>query len=93
MSEERRPGLDTEIDDFAEILLSKNSEDLPVIVGGHAVGLLSRYYLSKGVVGLVRFLPFTSKDLDLVGTMELLDRLQRRFKGVVLRSEPRSMSE
>jgi hypothetical protein len=38
MSEERRPGLDTEIDDFAEILLPQDGEDLPVIVGGHAVG-------------------------------------------------------
>lgn len=39
---------------------------------------------------MARFLPFRSKDLDLVGTMELLVKLQRRFKGVVLRSEPRS---
>lgn len=90
MNEERRPGFDTEIDDFAEMLLPQDGEDLPVIIGGHAVGLWSRYYLSKGVAGLVKFLPFRSKDLDLVGTMALLDRLQRRFKGVVLRSEPRS---
>lgn len=90
MNEDRRPGLDTEIDDFAEMLLPQDGKDLPVIVGGHAVGLWSRYYLSMGVAGLARFLPFRSKDLDLVGTMELLEKLQRRFKGVVLRSEPRS---
>lgn len=90
MNEERRPGFGTEIEDFAEMLQPQNGEDLPVIIGGHSVGLWSRYYLSKGVTGLAKFLPFRSKDLDLVGTMELLNRLQRRFSGVVLRSEPRS---
>ena len=90
MNEECRPGFGTEIGDFAEMLQPQHGEDLPVIIGGHAVGLWSRYYLSKGVTGLAKFLPFRSKDLDLVGTMELLNRLQRRFNGVVLRSEPRS---
>lgn len=90
MSEERRLVIETEIDDFAEILLPRGGEDLPVIIGGHAVGLWGRYYLSLGVAELERYLPFRSKDLDLVGTVELLDRLHRRFKGVVLRSEPRS---
>lgn len=91
MNKKRRPGFDTEIDDFAELLLPQNGENLPAIIGGHAVGLWSRYYLSKGVTGLAKFLPFRSKDLDLVGTMELLDRLQRRFKGIVLRSEPTTL--
>ena len=61
-----------------------------MIVGGHAAGLWSRYFLSRGVTELAEFLPFRSKDLDLVGTMELLDQLHRRFKGTLLRSEPRS---
>jgi hypothetical protein len=39
MSEERRPVIETEIDEFAEILLLKDGEDLPLIIGGHAVGL------------------------------------------------------
>ncbi|MCX6868281.1 MAG: hypothetical protein NTV46_19160 [Verrucomicrobia bacterium] len=39
---------------------------------------------------LAAYLPFRSKDLDLVGTMEWLDKLHRRYKGRLLRSEPRS---
>jgi hypothetical protein len=93
MSEERRPIIETEIDEFAEILLLKDGEDLPLIIGGHAVGLWGRYFLTRGVAELERYLPFRSKDLDLVGTMELLNRLHRRFKGVVLRSEPRSLAD
>jgi hypothetical protein len=62
----------------------------PVIVGGHAVNLWSMYFLANGVAGLARYLPFTSKDLDLVGTMDLLDRLHLRLKGKLTRSEPRS---
>ncbi len=90
MSSEDPPPPDTDIADFAEILMPQGGESPPVIVGGHAVGLWSRYYLLKGVAELTRFLPFRSKDLDVVGTVELLNRLQRRFNGVLLRSEPRS---
>lgn len=61
-----------------------------MIVGGHAVNLWSMYFLANGVAGLARYLPFTSKDLDLVGTMDLLDRLHLRLKGKLTRSEPRS---
>jgi hypothetical protein len=56
----------------------------------HAAGLWGRYYLELGVTELSELLPFRSKDLDLIGTMELLENLQRRFKGKILRSEPRS---
>jgi hypothetical protein len=38
----------------------------------------------------LRFLPFRSKDLDLVGTMELLTALYRHFSGKLTRAEPRS---
>ena len=89
MNPQRESPLDSEISDFAEILGSGDSER-PVIVGGHAAGLWSRYYLSMGVTELTDYLPFRSKDLDLVGTMELLEDLHRRFKGKLLRSEPRS---
>jgi hypothetical protein len=82
--------LESEISDFAEILRHEDSKELPVVVGGHAAGLWSRYFLSRGVTELAEFLPFRSKDLDLVGTMGLLDQLHRRFKGRMLRSEPRS---
>lgn len=86
----RESPLESEIDDFAEILRPTDATEPPVVVGGHAAGLWSRYFLSRGVTELVEFLPFRSKDLDLVGTTGLLDHLHRRFKGTLLRSEPRS---
>jgi hypothetical protein len=86
----RESPLESEIDDFAEILRPTDATEPPVVVGGHAAGLWSRYFLSRGVTELVEFLPFRSKDLDLVGTTGLLDQLHRRFKGTLLRSEPRS---
>ena len=61
---------DTDIGDFAEILLPESGNELPVIIGGHAVGLWARYFLSKGIAALAEFLPFRSKDLDLVGTVD-----------------------
>ena len=83
--------LESEISDFADVICcGENGEDPPVIVGGHAAGLWSRYYMAMGVHELSEYLPFRSKDLDLVGNMELLERLQRRVKGTLLRSEPRS---
>lgn len=62
---------------------------LLVVVGGHAVNLWAVYFLSKGFGEMAKYLPFTSKDLDLVGTWELLDRLHGRLKGKLSRSEPR----
>jgi hypothetical protein len=90
MNQERESPLESEIGDFAEILRPVDAAEPPVIVGGHAAGLWSRYFLARGVSELAEFLPFRSKDLDLVGTMGLLDQLHRRFKGRLLRSEPRS---
>jgi hypothetical protein len=90
MNPRRESPLESEIGDFAEVLSAGDATDAPVIVGGHAAGLWSRYYLGQGVTELSEFLPFLSKDLDLVGTIELLENLQRRFKGKILRSEPRS---
>ena len=76
--------------DFTEVLSPPDGSGLPLVVGGHAVSLWSIYFLARKAEKLANFMPFMSKDLDLVGTMELLERLHRRFKGVVLRSEPRS---
>lgn len=78
------------ISDFAEILLPHDGGEPPVVVGGHAVNLWSLYFLSSGVAELANFLPFTSKDLDLVGTMDLLERLHRNLKGKLTRAAPRS---
>jgi hypothetical protein len=90
MNPARESPLESEIGDFAGILKTKDTAEAPVIVGGHAVGLWGRYYLSMGMTELAEFLPFRSKDLDLVGSMELLEEMHRRFKGKLLRSEPRS---
>jgi len=90
MNPQRESPLESELEDFAEILRTEDANGTPVIVGGHAAGLWSRYYLSMGVTELAGYLPFRSKDLDLVGTLDLLEALQRRFKGRLLRSEPRS---
>lgn len=80
----------TEVSDFTEMLLAPDGHDLPLVVGGHAVNLWSTYLLARKAEKLADFMPFMSKDLDLVGTLDLLMQLQRRFKGVLLRSEPRS---
>lgn len=90
MNPQRESPLESEISDFSEIIRGENGQTPPVIVGGHAAGLWSRYYLALGVSELSEFLPFLSKDLDLVGSMELLEGLQRRVKGKLMRSEPRS---
>lgn len=90
MSPAPNPREETRIGDFAEILQPQDGSEPPVIVGGHAVNLWASYFLSKGVAGLAEYLPFTSKDLDLVGTKDLLDRLHARWKGRLSRSEPRS---
>ena len=81
---------DSEVSDFADILFPQEGSDPPVVVGGHAVNIWALYFLSKGVNGLAEYLPFTSKDLDLIGTLDFLRRLERRFKGELTRSPPRS---
>lgn len=90
MNPESKPRTETHVADFADILLPPDGSDPPVIVGGHAVNLWATYFLSKGVDELAEYLPFLSKDLDLVGAKDLLDRLHARLKGKLSRSEPRS---
>jgi hypothetical protein len=86
----KSPVPETSIAEFAEIVAPKDGSEAPVVVGGHAVNLWSEYYLSKGVGKLATYMPFTSKDLDLVGSAGLLDRLYDSHKGTLSRSEPRS---
>ena len=81
---------ETDISDFADILVSGDDSDPPVVVGGHAVNMWSHYYMHKGMSELSRYLPFTSKDLDLVGSAGLLERIHLQTKGNLRRSEPRS---
>ncbi len=86
----RASPLESEISDFSQIICGADGKAPHVIVGGHAVGLWCRYYLKMGVSELLEFMPFRSKDLDLVGNMNLLEELQRRVSGKIVRSEPRS---
>jgi len=81
---------ETDISEFAEILAPQADCEQPIVVGGHAVNLWSHYYMHKGVLELYRYVPFTSKDLDLVGSVGLLERLHLQIKGKLKRSEPRS---
>lgn len=81
---------ETHLIEFADILLPPDGSDPPVIVGGHAVNLWALYFMSKGIDELSKYLPFTSKDLDLFGNRELLQRLHDKLKGKLSRSEPRS---
>ena len=90
MTAEPQSHAQTEVGDFADVLMPTDGSEPPVVVGGHAANLWGLHYLAKGVTELARFLPFTSKDLDLVGTTELLERLHRVKKGRLTLSPPRS---
>jgi hypothetical protein len=90
MNPARESPLESEPEDFAEVLRTGDSNGTPIVVGGHAAGLWSRYFMAGGVTELTEYLPFRSKDLDVVGTNSLLEALHKRFKGRLSRSEPRS---
>lgn len=82
--------VETDISEFADIFALGDDCEPPVVVGGHAVNMWGHYYMHRGMSELCGYLPFTSKDLDLVGTAGLLDRLHLRLRGNLKRSEPRS---
>ena len=80
----------TEVGDFADVLAAQEDLEPPVVVGGHAVNLWASYFLAAGEVALAQYLPFTSKDLDFVGSLSQLEALHRRFKGAKKMGQPRS---
>ncbi len=61
-----------------------------MVVGGHAVNLWALHFLKEGVSELEELQPFTSKDLDVIGTTKHLEALHLKLKGKIWRSEPRS---
>lgn len=89
MTSRKEPSTALRISDFFEIFSKSEDGDSPVVVGGQSVNLWSEYYLSKGVTELAEFMPFTSKDLDLIGSDGILERLHNVHKGKLLRAEPR----
>lgn len=64
----------TTLDDYSQVLDLPGKDGLPrIIVGGQAVNFWATFYL-KTEPTLNRFVPFHSKDLDLLGTsIDLLD--------------------
>lgn len=80
----------TEVRDFADVLAPQEDLEPPVVVGGHAVNLWASYFLAAGDDSLATYLPFTSKDLDFVGSVGQLEALHRRFKGLKKMGPPRS---
>ena len=80
----------SEVSDFKEILSMTLSGQLPLLVGGHAVNLWAIVYRERVGRGLDRWLPLTSKDLDLVGTIDLLEAMKKNFGGDFRLAGPRS---
>ncbi len=80
----------TALSDFREIVSIEVSGKPPLIVGGHAVNAWALYYLPRIGTELLKFEPFTSKDLDLLGTRTLLDALHARFGGTLEVAPPRT---
>jgi hypothetical protein len=80
----------SEVHDFREILSSPIDGELPLLVGGHAVNLWALIYRMRIGSALDQWLPLTSKDLDLFGSLALLEGMKNRFGGEYRLSGPRS---
>ncbi|MEO5913819.1 MAG: hypothetical protein ABIS50_06275 [Luteolibacter sp.] len=80
----------SEVHDFREILSNRVDGQLPLLVGGHAVNLWALSYQQRIGREMDKWLPLTSKDLDLFGTLALLDGMKERFGGTYRLSGPRS---
>jgi hypothetical protein len=80
----------SEVQDFREVLSNPIDGQLPLLVGGHAVNLWSLFYRDRIGREMDQWLPLTSKDLDLFGTLALLEGMKSRFGSRYRLSGPRS---
>ncbi len=78
----------TKITDYRSVFASAGTEHL-VVVGGQAVSIWADHYLASEP-DLRQYLPFTSKDLDLLGDSFDLDHLARAT-GLRKESAPRKI--
>ena len=73
----KTPTPKTTVSEYAVVLRAAESLPTPqVIIGGQAVSIWAERYL-PGEPELGKYLPFTSKDLDLLGNKSDLDQLAR----------------
>lgn len=79
----------TEVRDFKDVLSTPIDGELPLVVGGHAVHLWAMAFAERLGDALTRWIPLTSKDLDLYGTRDLLVGLKKQFGGEYRLSGPR----
>ncbi len=69
---------DTSPEDYKDILALNGSDGMPrILVGGHAVNVWAEHYL-KEEPSLAEFMPFRSKDLDILGTSSDLEDVARK---------------
>jgi hypothetical protein len=85
---EERPA--TAFSDVAEVVSVKTDDQLPMVVGGHAVNIWALAYSSRLGLQLQSYAPFTTKDLDLWGPKKILDSLAQKYGVEITLSPPRS---
>jgi len=87
MPEERAA---TVFSDVADVVSVKTDNQLPMVVGGHAVNIWALAYSARLGFQLAPYAPFTTKDLDLWGPKEILDSLAQKYGVKITLSPPRS---
>jgi hypothetical protein len=85
---EERPA--TAFSDVADVVSVKTDDQLPMVVGGHAVNIWALAYSSRLGLQLQSYAPFTTKDLDLWGPKKILDSLAQKYGVEITLSPPRS---